>query len=116
MTTQHLNTCEQVGFTFFSESTDVHYGAIANRAVLNLPSELSVSEKAQTLFQAAFGQSWTSALEAGLVFNAHGAASRLGVDSHGLGKPCHGIRITVTVTTFNVLRAGMAGDTKRKAC
>ena len=41
---------------------DTHYGAIANRAVKQKPSELVVPEKAKVAFQQAFGLSWDSAL------------------------------------------------------
>mmetsp|Transcript_28915 Transcript_28915/g.65416 ORF Transcript_28915/g.65416 Transcript_28915/m.65416 type:complete len:328 (+) Transcript_28915:48-1031(+) len=58
---------------------DRHYGAIASRAVLQQPSELLVQEQAKAEFQSIFGVSWGDALSRGLVFNAAGAAERLGV-------------------------------------
>lgn len=49
---------------------DVHYGAIANRAVMTPVAELNVPPPAQEKYEAAFGLSWASALEQGLVLNA----------------------------------------------
>lgn len=63
---------------------DVHYGAIANRAVLQEPAELNVPASAQEKFEAAFGLKWTDALEQGLVFNATGASAKLSLDAAGL--------------------------------
>lgn len=64
---------------------DVHYGAIANRAVLQEPHELNVPQAAQDKFEAAFGLAWDQALRDGLVCNAHGAAKRLGGDGPAVG-------------------------------
>lgn len=63
---------------------DTHYGAIAKRAVVQQPHELNVPEKAQAEFEKTYGLTWASALEQKLVFNANGAAERLGVDANGL--------------------------------
>mmetsp|Transcript_52872 Transcript_52872/g.67810 ORF Transcript_52872/g.67810 Transcript_52872/m.67810 type:complete len:343 (+) Transcript_52872:16-1044(+) len=63
---------------------DVHYGAIANRAVLKEPSELNVPESAQEKFETAFGLKWAEALDQGLVFNATGASQKLSLDGAGL--------------------------------
>lgn len=49
----------------FSYVLDIHYGAIANRAVLQEPAELNVPDAAQAKFEAAFGLSWPAALEQG---------------------------------------------------
>lgn len=65
---------------------DTHYGAIANRAVKQKPSELVVPEKAKVAFQKAFGLSWDSALSQGLVYNAVDGCTKLGVDGAGLDK------------------------------
>lgn len=59
---------------------DKHYGAIASRAFLQQPSELVVQESAKAEFNKLFGLSWEDALSKGLVFNAKGAAEKLGVE------------------------------------
>jgi len=63
---------------------DAHYGAIANRAVVQPPHALAVPAAGQAAFQMRFGQSWQAALEHGKVFNAAAAAERLCVDALGL--------------------------------
>jgi len=65
---------------------DAHYGAIANRAVVQPPHALAVPAAGQAAFQMRFGQSWQAALEHGKVFNAAAAAERLCVDALGLEK------------------------------
>ena len=61
--------------------TDVHYGAIAKRAVLLPPSDLVVTDAAAAKFEAAFGRTWASALaQGGVVVNALGAAAKLGLN------------------------------------
>lgn len=63
---------------------DIHYGAIANRAVITPVGELNVPPAAQAKFESAFGLTWETALEQGAVLNATGAAERLGLDGSGL--------------------------------
>jgi hypothetical protein len=63
---------------------DAHYGAIANRAVVQLPHALVVPAAGQAAFQMRFGQSWQAALEHGKVLNAAAAAERLRVGALGL--------------------------------
>jgi len=64
---------------------DVHYGAIAAKAVRLTPAELTVQQKAQDEFQTLFGLSWTDALAQGLVFNASDAAQQLGCSPSEMG-------------------------------
>lgn len=63
---------------------DTHYGAIANKAVKQKPSELNVPQKGKEQFQNMFGESWEDAIKAGKVYNAKDAAEKLGVDAAGL--------------------------------
>ena len=65
---------------------DVHYGAIAKRAVLQKPAELNVTEKAQSDFESTYGMTWTKAIEDNLVLNATDSAARLNLDANGLEK------------------------------
>ena len=48
------------------------------------PSELNVPDKGKKQFQAAFGESWDSAIAAGKVYNAKDGAKKLGLDSEGV--------------------------------
>jgi nucleoside diphosphate kinase len=64
---------------------DIHYGAIAAKAVKQKPNTLTVQPKAKAEFQSTFGLSWEDALSKGLVFNATDGAAKLGVDYDGLG-------------------------------
>jgi len=63
---------------------DNHYGAIASKAVKLKPSELNVPDKGKKQFEAAFGESWDSAVAAGKVFNAKDGAEKLGIDAEGV--------------------------------
>jgi nucleoside diphosphate kinase len=63
---------------------DTHYGAIASKAVKLKPYELNVPDKGQAEFEKLFGESWTSALNNGKVYNAKDGAAQLGLDSEGL--------------------------------
>jgi len=63
---------------------DNHYGAIASKAVKLKPSELNVPDKGKKQFEAAFGESWDSAVAAGKVYNAKDGAEKLGIDSDGV--------------------------------
>ena len=91
---------------------DTHYGAIANRAVKQKPSELIVQDKAKAAFQKAFGISWDDAVSQvifryqvmmvcmqnslccakldfpfqGLVYNATDACAKMGIDGMQLDK------------------------------
>lgn len=59
---------------------DKHYGAIASRAYLQQPTELVVQQSAKDEFKNLFGLAWEDALSSGQVFNAKGAAEKLGVE------------------------------------
>lgn len=63
---------------------DIHYGAIASKAVLLKPNELNVPEKGQKQFEEMFGEKWSDAIAASKVYNAKDAAEKLGVDGSGL--------------------------------
>jgi len=63
---------------------DTHYGAIASKAVKLTPSQLNVPDKGKKQFEAAFGESWDSAVAAGKVFNAKDGAEKLGLDAEGV--------------------------------
>lgn len=63
---------------------DTHYGAIASKAVKLKPSELNVPDKGKKQFEAAFGESWDSAIAAGKVYNAKDGAEKLGLDADGV--------------------------------
>jgi nucleoside diphosphate kinase len=63
---------------------DTHYGAIANRAVKQKPSELVVPDKGKAGFKKLFGLEWETAVAEGKVYNAMDAAAKLGVDGAGL--------------------------------
>uniref|UniRef100_A0A7S2SHS7 Nucleoside-diphosphate kinase n=1 Tax=Mucochytrium quahogii TaxID=96639 RepID=A0A7S2SHS7_9STRA len=63
---------------------DNHYGAIANKAVLQKPSELNVPEKGQGQFEKMFGESWSDAIAKGEVYNAKDAAEKLGISGKEL--------------------------------
>jgi len=63
---------------------DTHYGAIAKRAVVQKPSELTVPAKGQAGFKKMFGLDWTEAVSSGQVYNAKDACAKLGVDGEGL--------------------------------
>jgi len=63
---------------------DNHYGAIASKAVKLKPSELNVPDKGKEQFEAAFGESWDSAIAAGKIYNAKDGAEKLGLDSEGV--------------------------------
>eukprot|EP00531_Pseudo-nitzschia_arenysensis_P020635 CAMPEP_0116135372 /NCGR_PEP_ID=MMETSP0329-20121206/11154_1 /TAXON_ID=697910 /ORGANISM="Pseudo-nitzschia arenysensis, Strain B593" /LENGTH=383 /DNA_ID=CAMNT_0003630165 /DNA_START=57 /DNA_END=1208 /DNA_ORIENTATION=- len=65
---------------------DNHYGAIASKAVKLLPSELNVPDKGKKQFEAAFGESWDSAIAAGKVYNAKDGAVKLGLDAEGVNQ------------------------------
>lgn len=48
------------------------------------PSELNVPDKGKEQFEAAFGESWDSAIAAGKIYNAKDGAEKLGLDSEGV--------------------------------
>lgn len=79
---------------------DTHYGAIANRAVKQKPTELVVTERAQADFEKAFGFSWKDALAKGVVYNAMDAAKKLGVSGSELGKRYDTLKKGVTMIKF----------------
>ena len=59
--------------------TDAHYYAIADKASLSKPIELSPAETKLNEFSTKFGISWQQALGQGLVYNAVDACDVLGV-------------------------------------
>lgn len=63
---------------------DVHYGAIASKAVVLAPSELNVPDKGKIGFKKMFGADWESSVKAGKVYNAKQACEKLGIDADGL--------------------------------
>jgi len=63
---------------------DIHYGAIASKAVLLKPNELNVPEKGQKQFEEMFGEKWSDVIAASKVYNAKDAAEKLGLDGSGL--------------------------------
>jgi len=65
---------------------DTHYGAIASKAMKQKPESLTVQDKAQKEFKAAFGLEWSEALEQGLVFNAVDGCAKLETDLDGLNE------------------------------
>merc|ERR1712193_395033 len=58
---------------------DTHYGAIASKASLLKPKQLSPSDKAKSEFEKKWGLSWEEALKKGKVYNAVDACSPLGI-------------------------------------
>ena len=74
-------TAEQIDKNMY---IDTHYGAIASKAVKLQPKELNVPDKGKKDFEKAFGETWDSAIQAGKVFNAKDAATKLGVTAEGL--------------------------------
>lgn len=65
---------------------DMHYGAIARKAVLLKPSETNPTENAQEQFGLKFGVSWVEALKSGIVFNALDACKELGIDGDAMSE------------------------------
>jgi hypothetical protein len=65
---------------------DKHYGAIAAKATILKPHELSPSAKAQQSFKQAFGLDWSAALANGVVYNAMDASKKLNLDAATLDK------------------------------
>lgn len=58
---------------------DTHYGAIASKASLLKPKQLSPSDKAKAEFAKKWGLSWEDALKQGKVYNAVDGCSALGI-------------------------------------
>jgi len=79
---------------------DNHYGAIANRAVKQKPSDLVVPEKGQKSFEKTFGISWADALAQGKVYNAADACTKLGIDGSGLEKKWGKLERNVNLIKF----------------
>ena len=63
---------------------DTHYGAIASKAVVLRPEELTPSSEAQAAMAETLGVGWAAAVAAGRVYNAAQACEKLGVDGEGL--------------------------------
>lgn len=79
---------------------DTHYGAIANRAMKQKPTDLVVQPKAQAEFQKAFGLSWADALKQGKVYNLVDAAQKLGCTVDDIGDKYDGLRKGVDMIKF----------------
>jgi hypothetical protein len=83
---------EEVGFAITKEGSidgptiekdllvDNHYYAIALKASLSKPAQLSPSDKAKAEFEAKWSVSWAQALEDGNVYNAVDACKKLEID------------------------------------
>jgi len=67
---------------------DIHYGAIAARALKIKPCDLVVQPGPKADFEKLFGIKWESALAKELVFNAKDAASKLGIQPLELSEEC----------------------------
>eukprot|EP00811_Abedinium_folium_P007726 NODE_1712_length_2396_cov_33.546937.p1 GENE.NODE_1712_length_2396_cov_33.546937~~NODE_1712_length_2396_cov_33.546937.p1 ORF type:complete len:702 (+),score=213.87 NODE_1712_length_2396_cov_33.546937:140-2107(+) len=65
---------------------DEHYGSIAMRAMRQKPADLTVQPTGLKEFEAAFGLSWESALEKGIVYNAVEGAEKLSITRKELGE------------------------------
>ncbi|CAK9063678.1 Guanylate kinase 1 (OsGK1) (GMP kinase 1), partial [Durusdinium trenchii] len=65
---------------------DIHYGAIAAKAVMMKPKDLTVQEKSQEEFEKQFGVKWSKVMEDGLVYNAMDGAKKLGITADEMGK------------------------------
>mmetsp|Transcript_25774 Transcript_25774/g.41670 ORF Transcript_25774/g.41670 Transcript_25774/m.41670 type:complete len:272 (+) Transcript_25774:73-888(+) len=83
---------------------DNHYGAIANKAVLQKPSELNVPEKGQGQFEKMFGESWSDAIAKGEVYNAKDAAEKLGISGKELGKLGCTKKVLIKCNMYNFVR------------
>ncbi|CAE8717221.1 unnamed protein product [Polarella glacialis] len=79
---------------------DVHYGAIAAKAVMMKPSELTVQEKAQKEFETQFGVAWSKVMEEGLVYNAMDAAKKLDITADELGEKYDQLKKGETIIKF----------------
>jgi len=79
---------------------DIHYGAIAAKAVMKKPSELTVQDKAQAEFEKQFGVAWSKVMEDGLVFNAMDGAKKLGISPDELGKKYDALKKGETIIKF----------------
>ena len=79
---------------------DTHYGAIAKRAVVQKPSELTVPKKAQDAFKKTFGLDWASAVAGGQVYNATEACAKLGLDGAGLDAEWSKLKRNVDLLKF----------------
>mmetsp|Transcript_100670 Transcript_100670/g.310393 ORF Transcript_100670/g.310393 Transcript_100670/m.310393 type:complete len:343 (-) Transcript_100670:77-1105(-) len=65
---------------------DKHYGAIASRAMHQLPTDLVVQDEAKEQFKKIFQVEWQAALDQNKVFNAKDAAEKLGMKPLDLSK------------------------------
>jgi len=65
---------------------DKHYYAIASKATLLKPTELTIPAKGLAEFESKFGLTWEAALEAGKVFNALDACKQLELDADAIDK------------------------------
>merc|ERR1719171_1446067 len=65
---------------------DTHYGAIASKASLLKPKQLSPSDKAKGDFEKKWGLPWEEALKQGKVYNAVDGCSALGIGGDKMDK------------------------------
>jgi len=79
---------------------DTHYGAIAEKAVVLKPSQLSPSAKAIAEFEKTFGLPWSEAVAKGMVYNARDACAKLGIDGDGLDKKWATLKRGVNLIKF----------------
>lgn len=79
---------------------DTHYGAIANRAVKQKPTELAVTSKAEAAFEKAFGIGWKAAVASGKVFNAADACTEMGITGDQLGAEFDKLQKGTTLIKF----------------
>lgn len=63
---------------------DVHYGAIASKAVSLSPKELNVPIKAKLAFKRMFGVSWNQLVSSNEVYNAQQICEKLGINGDEL--------------------------------
>jgi len=64
---------------------DTHYGAIAQKAMVLKPHQLSPSDKSQAAFQKMFGIEWSkAAADGGNMYNAADLCTKLGIDGEEL--------------------------------
>lgn len=117
------NKLAEAGISVVSEGTikaetidkelliDIHYGAIASKAMKMKPASLNVQAKAQDEFKKAFGVSWSEALSKGLVYNAVDGCAKLGTDFDGLGEKWSTLKKGVTLIKFGGgFYCGKVGD------
>jgi hypothetical protein len=89
---------------------DKHYGAIAAKATILKPHELSPSAKAQQSFKHTFGLDWSEAVANGVVYNAMDASKKLNLDSATLDKKWSALRKDSVVKFGGGFKCGKIDD------